>query len=161
MIRRARLLALAAAVSCTGGLAACGAGSAPGAPTVRRVPLVAHTRIVAGARRCDVGAHAFCARELVVVGARGRYDSSDTLLAAQTARLRHAGWATSKGDTDYETAVESPDHRLHLTLATASDDLRSVDEGRIERTPPVARALARTMFARAPALSVLVEAGAH
>ena len=157
--RPPRRLTLAAAAACAAALAGCGAGSAPGSPNLHDVPLAARARIVAHAHSCDSGAHAFCARELVVVAPRRGYDSSGALLAAQTARLRHAGWSTSKGDTDYETSAESPDHRLRLTIATAADDLRSADEGRIERSVPIARALAGSMFARAPALSLLVETG--
>jgi hypothetical protein len=140
-------------------LAACGQGSAPGTPAVRGVPLAPHVRIVERVRRCDGGAHPYCARQLVLASDPADYPSSGALLAAETRTLRRAGWSQAEGDTDYERGVESPGNRLRVTLATAADDLRSVEEGRIPRAPAIARALSAEMFARAPALSLMLQAG--
>jgi hypothetical protein len=163
VMRSVRAAAFAAALLGGGTvLGGCGAGSAPGSPAVAGVPLAAHTRLIAGVRSCDGGAHPFCARELVLVAARRgprHYASSTALLAAEGARLRRAGWSSSKGDTDAESAAESPSHRLRLTYATAADDLRSLDEGRITRARRIAHTLAEQLYAGAPALSLMLQAG--
>jgi hypothetical protein len=148
-------LAVGAALTVSG----CGAGSRPGSPAVRAVPLVAGLRVVASVRRCDSGAHPFCARELVLAGASTRYEDSGVLKVAERRVLGRAGWRRSEGDTYDESAAESPGNRLRVTYATAEQDLLSVDERRIARTPAITRALAQTLFAREPALSLLVQAG--
>ena len=148
-----------AAIVLAGALAvsACGQGSASSSPAVKGVPLAGGTRVVFRVRRCDRGAHPFCALQLVVVGPR--YGSSADLLSGETARLREAGWGAAEGDTAKERAAESPGHRLRLTYATARDDLQSIDAGAITRAPSVARSLSRQVFDRTPALSLMLQAG--
>ena len=152
---------LVAAVVLAGSLAAagCGAGSRAGAPTVGRVPVPAGARIVARVRRCDTGAHAYCAQELVLSAPAGRYASSTALQTAETRRLARAGWARAEGDTTHELSADSPGSGLRLVYATGQADLESIDLGTIDRSRAVARALARRMFARAPALSLILETG--
>ena len=140
-------------------LSGCGQGSPAGSPAAGGLPLASGSHLIADVRRCDGGAHPFCARELVLVGRPGRYRGSGALLAAEAHRLRAAGWSESKGDTDYETAAESPGQRLRLQYATAAHDLLSADEGRIPRAAPIAQALSAQMFARTPALSITLQAG--
>jgi hypothetical protein len=149
------LLAAAAAA----GLSGCGQGSAPGSPALSTLPLAAGSRVVTQARRCDGGAHRFCALQLVLVAPAGRYSSSAALLSAETARLHRAGWTETHGDTIHETADESPGHRQRVTYAEDSQDLLSIEQARIERATPIARALSRELFARAPVLSVMLQAG--
>ncbi len=152
---------MAATVGLVGalGAAGCGQGSSAGTPSVTRVPLVSGARIVSEVRRCDGGAHPYCARELVVAGTRSRYHTSQALLTAEASRLKRSGWGTAQGDTGVELAAESPGHALRLTYATASEDLRSIDLGTITRATPIARALSAQLFARAPALSLMLQTG--
>jgi hypothetical protein len=152
---------LTAAVVIAGSLSAvaCGQGSAPGSPTVAAVPLVAGARIVARTRRCDGGVHPYCAQELVLRATGRRFASSAALQTAETRRLTHAGWASAIGDTVQELAAESPGQKLRLTYATDDSDLESIDLGTIARSAHIARTLARQMFAREPALSLMLEAG--
>jgi hypothetical protein len=143
----------AAALSAT----ACGQSSSGPPPVLGRVPLTPGSRIVADQRSCDRGANAFCSLQLVVVG--GHYANSTALLAAEQQRLDALGWTSSVGDSGVEKAADSPGHKLRLTYATASDDLKGVDLGWIPRRPPITRALSRVMFERAPALSLMLETG--
>ena len=140
-------------------LAGCAQGSAPGTPSASRLPLAAGSRILARVRRCDPGAHPFCAVELVVAGSAGRYPSSSALMRAETARLHRAGWSETKGDTIHEVAAEAPGHGLRVTYAQAGEDLLSIEQSRIQRTTVIARTLSRELFARAPALSLMLQAG--
>lgn len=154
-----RAAAIAAVAATCLAVAGCGQGSPAGSPAVSRVPLAPGTRIVSQVRRCDQGAHPFCAVELVLAAARGRYAGSTALLAGEAQDLHRAGWSAGQGDTTHESAAESPSHRLRVTYATAAEDLLSIDEGRITRAGPIALALSGEMFARAPALSVMVSPG--
>ena len=144
----------AAAALC---LAGCGQGSTPAAASLRDVPLAPGTKIVAPARRCDAGSHAYCSLQFVVVGRH--YASSAALREAQRATLRRAGWTEARGDTDAERSATSPGGKLRMTVATAFNDLLSTDEGTIERAPQVMRALLRQLFNRTPALSATLETG--
>lgn len=121
------------------------------------VPLVGGARVVAQARSCDRGARAYCSLQLVVVGSR--FHSATDLLHAEEARLRTLGWTSTQGDTPKERSADSPGHRLRLSLALAQDDLLSWDQTQAHRRPPIARALARTMFERVPALSLMLQTG--
>lgn len=120
-------------------------------------PLVHGARVVAQARSCDRGAHAYCSLQLVVVGSAFR-DSTE-LLTAEEGRLKALGWTSTVGDTPKERSADSPGHRLRLSLAIAPDDLLSWDQGQVKRRPPIAHALARAMFERAPALSLMLQTG--
>jgi hypothetical protein len=154
-----RTLALPLALTTAAAVAACGQGSAPGTPSASGLPLPSGGRILVSARRCDRGAHPYCALDLVLSAPAGRYVSSGALMRAETDRLRRAGWSQTGGDTIHETAAESPGHRLRVTYAQGSEDLLSIEQRRIQRSPPIARALSRELFARAPALSLMLQAG--
>jgi len=121
---------------------------------VAAVPLVYGARVIAQARSCDRGAHAYCSLQLVVVGSGFR--SGTDLLNAEEGRLRALGWTSTQGDTPKERSADSPGHRLRLSLALAEDDLLSWDQTQARRRPAIARALARTMFDRASALSLML-----
>jgi hypothetical protein len=152
--------AVAAALAAVGlVVSGCGAGSGPRSPAVAAVPLVPGTRIVLSVRRCNQGAHPFCARELILAAAASHYEDSGVLKVAERRALSRAGWRRSEGDTYDESAAESPGNRLRVTYATAEQDLLSIDERRIARTPAITRQLAEVLFAREPALSLLVQAG--
>ena len=152
---RARSL-LAATV---GALTLVGCGQAGGHPplTLAGAPLVSGARVVAHVRSCNHGANAYCSLQLVVAGSG--FHSSIDLLTAEEKRLRALGWTSTQGDTPKERSADSPGHRLRLSLARASDDLLSWDEAQASRRLPIARALARTMFERVPALSLMLETG--
>lgn len=94
-----------------------------------------------------------------VVIAGGGYDSSGALLHGERAHLDALGWSHANGDTNLESAADSPAHTLRLLYGTASADLRAIDLGWIQRSPRTARALSRVMFDRAPAISLMLETG--
>jgi hypothetical protein len=139
------------------GLAACGQSSSSSTPVLSAVPLADGTEVVSHTRRCDRGANAYCAVQLVVVGAHDR--SSVHLLNREAGHLKSLGWTVSNGDTGVESASESPGHELRLTYATAAEDLQGVDLGWIRRSPKITRALSRVMFSRDSALSMMLETG--
>jgi hypothetical protein len=157
MSRRAFVLVLAVVTAVV--LSACGQGSAPGTPSASGLPLAFGSHILASGRRCDRGAHPYCALDLVLAAPAGRYRSSGALMSAETERLHRAGWTQTEGDTIHETAAESPGHRLRVTYAQAGEDLLSIEQSRIQRAAPIARTLSRELFARAPALSLRLQAG--
>ena len=74
--------------------------------------------------------------------------------------LRKHGWSLADGDTGDQSAANSPGHKLRLTFATATGDLRQIDLGQINRPRPITYALSSTMFDRTPAMSMLLEVGA-
>ncbi len=137
--------------------AGCAQSASHGRLAVKGAPLVHGARIVAQARSCDRGAHAYCSLQLVAVGS-GFRDSTE-MLAAEEGRLKALGWTSTVGDTLKERSADSPGHRLRLSLAIAPDDLLSWDQGQVRRRPPIAHALARAMFDRAPALSLMLQTG--
>ena len=108
-------------------------------------------------RRCDPGANAYCAVQLVVVSNRAR--SSSALLDAERRHLKSLGWTLTEADTADETAADSPGHKLRLTYAMAALDLKDVDLGWIKRSPQIARALSRAMFDRASSISLMLQSG--
>jgi hypothetical protein len=152
-----RLRALLAAIVGILTVAGCGQSGSHRRLAVEGAPLVHGARIVAQARSCDRGAHAYCSLQLVIVGSGFR--SSTDLLGAEEGRLKALGWTSTDGDTPKERSADSPGHRLRLSLALAPDDLLSWDQTQVERRPAIARALARTMFERAPALSLMLQTG--
>jgi hypothetical protein len=139
-------------------LAGCGTIPAQRSPTLDQLPLVPGSQIVARVRTCDRGAAAFCAIDLVVVNRR--YNSSDILARDQSHELRGHGWSLAGGDTSLQSAANSPGHKLRLTYATASGDLREIDLGLINRPWPITYALSSSMFDRAAAMSMMLEVGA-
>jgi hypothetical protein len=154
--RRAAKPAAVAALLSAAAMAGCGS-SGPRTPDLTALPLTPGAQVVARHRSCDPGASAYCALELVVVD-RG-YPSSTALLDAVHRRLLDHGWSGANADTGDERAAESPGHRLRVTYATAYGDLKGIDFGWIKRSRPIALALSRAMFARASALSMLLEVG--
>jgi len=118
---------------------------------------VSGVNIVAQVHQCDKGANAFCAIELVVVGPR--FKSSTDLVKAQRRRLRESGWMGVAPDDGQQRAAQSPGQRLRITYATAAADLLGIDLEWIKRPRPITLALAHTMFDRASAMSILLEAG--
>jgi hypothetical protein len=138
-------------------LAGCGGGASTTDLSLQQLPLVPGAKIATRVKQCDRGANAFCAMELVVVDPL--YRSSSALEKAEHKWVHAAGWRGVGGDTDNQNAAESPGHKLRVTYATAYDDLRAIDLGFVHRTRQIAVALSRTMFAHAPAISVLLEAG--
>lgn len=137
-------------------LAGCGS-SGPRVPPVSGLPLVGGTSVVARAQQCDRGANAYCALELVVVGPRFR--SSEDLRKAERDHLVASGWSRSNGDTGTEYAADSPGHHLRVTYATPQGDLQGIDLGWIQRSRSITLALSRALFARSPALSMMLELG--
>jgi hypothetical protein len=152
-----RIRAFLATSACALTVAGCGQSSGSRKLPVDGVPLANGARVVARAHSCDRGAHAYCALQLVVVGSRFR--SSVDLLTSEESRLRKLGWTSTVGDTPKERSSDSPGHRLRLSLGLAPDDLLSWDQGQIKRRPGIARALARALFTREPALSLMLQTG--
>lgn len=124
-------------------------------PQASQLPLVSGSKIVAQVKQCDKGANAYCALELVVVGSS--YKNSQDFLGIERERLVTLGWTREGADTGNEHAVDSPGHKLRLTYATALGDLTGIDLGWIKRPRPITLALSRTLFQRAPALSMMLE----
>jgi hypothetical protein len=153
------LQALAPALVLAVTLAGCGGASpAQRTPTVSRLPLLSGSRIVEQVRTCDQGANAYCAIDLVVRN-RG-YVSSDILYRDEGRLLKKDGWTLAHGDIGAESSANSPQHTLRVTFSTAAGDLQEVDLGLITRPWPIVYALSSSMFARAPAMSMVLEVGA-
>lgn len=149
---------LVVAVSALGlAMAGCGQVSASRTPNLAGVPLTAGAQVLASVRRCDRGANAYCSLQLVV--ADPQYRNSVDLLRSERDHLKALGWTTANADNGDEHAADSPRHRLHLLYATAALDLKGLDLGWIQRAPLITRTLARTMFDRTSALSLMLETG--
>jgi hypothetical protein len=139
-------------------LAGCGASHAKRTPVASDIPLVPGAKIAVQSRACDHGSHAFCAVDLVVVA--HNYVSSDVLALDESHVLTKKGWSLAHGDTGLQSAANSPGHKLRLTFATASGDLRQIDLGTINRPWPIIYGLSSTMFERTAAMSMMLEIGA-
>lgn len=137
--------------------AGCGSSVETRVPSVAAVPLVPRTRILVHETRCDRGANAYCAVQLVVVG-RG-YGSATALLDHERQHLVSLGWGLAHADTGDEHAAESPGHKLRLVFGTAALDLKDIDLAWVRRSRTIGRVLAETMFDRMPALSLMLESG--
>jgi hypothetical protein len=151
-----RVRVTAAAVAVATALAACGS-DAGRAPDPHRLPLVGGARIVVSEKRCNPGAGADCAYDLVV--ADSSVGTSQQLLHAERVMLHARGWTSAYAPNGDEHAVDSPDGRLHLVYATADNDLLGLDQGWIERPRPVAVALSHAVFTHTPTLSMQLELG--
>ena len=139
------------------GLAGCGRGG-PRAPLdASWLPLVPGARVVAQARQCDRGAHAFCALELVAVNPR--YRSSGDFVVAERRHLRALGWSLVGAQASGERAAQSPGQKLRLTYSTAISDLQQVELGVIRRTRTIELALSQTLLRGTPAISLMLEDG--
>ncbi len=139
------------------GLSACGSGGGGQTPDTARLPLVVGAQVIAQAKQCDPGANAFCAVEMVVVDPR--FGSSDQLVKGERGHLKAAGWIRINGDTGDESAAQSPGHKLRVTYASASNDLKGIDLGWIKRSRAITLALSHTLFNRSSAMSVMLELG--
>lgn len=138
-------------------VAATGRGGTPRAIGLKDIPLVAGTRVQTVARSCDRGVHPYCSVQVVITGER--YPTSQALRDAYGANLLKLGWTSAKGPDGPETAADSPGHELRLTYATAYEDLLGVDSNWIQRTPAISHALSSALFARVPALSIMLLRG--
>lgn len=138
-------------------IVATGRGGTPRAIGPRNVPMLVGTRVMTEVRSCDRGAGAYCALQVVVVGAR--YGSSSALRLAYAELLAKRRWTTAKGPVDAETAADSPGHELRLTYATAYAELTDIDVGSVQRTAEISHALSDTIFDRSPALSLMLTRG--
>jgi hypothetical protein len=149
-----RLVAILAPVAL---LAGCGQSNSSRALSLDQLPLLPGSKIVARAQQCDKGANAYCALEAVIVDAR--FKNSQELVDAEHDWVHNAGWNGVTADTGNERAAESPGHRYRVTYATASGDLTGIDLGWIKRSRTIAYALSKSLFAHAPAMSILLETG--
>jgi hypothetical protein len=138
-------------------LAGCGGTAASRSPRASELPLIHGASIVQEVKQCDRGANAFCAIEMVVVDQR--LNSSGALVYGERHRLRQDGWSLEAGDTGPQHAADSPSHALRVVYATAEGDLEGIDMSWIERPRAIALTLAKEMFDRVPAMSVMLETG--
>jgi hypothetical protein len=127
-------------------------------PSAADIPLLPGAEIAVKAHACDHGSRVYCAVDLVVVD--HHYLSSDNLAKDEGHVLQKHGWSLADGDTALQTAANSPGHKLRLTFATATGDLRQIDLGQINRPWPITYGLSSTMFDRTAAVSMRLEAGA-
>ena len=138
-------------------LAGCGQSSG-GTPDLAKLPLPPGAHVALKVERCDKGANAFCAWELVVNSTTAR--SADALVKDEHALLLKNGWTGANAETGEQHAADSPGHKLRVTYATAFGDLKGIDLGWIKRSRTVTLALSRALLARAAAMSMLLETGA-
>jgi hypothetical protein len=138
-------------------LAGCGGVSNNRSVGVKNVPLPRGAQIQARVTVCDRGANAYCAEQLVVTAPR--FASSADLLNGENARLRQLGWSDNRGNTGKQLAAQSPGNEYRMYFGTAYNDLLALDMGWIHRSPPIGRALSAAIFARAPAISVMLVRG--
>jgi hypothetical protein len=154
----ARRLGALASLALAPILAGCGASQAQRTPTASDIPLVPGAEIAVQARACDHGSRVYCAVDLVVVD--HHYLSSDNLAKDEGQVLQKHGWSLADGDTALQTGANSPGHKLRLTFATATGDLRQIDLGQILRPWPITYGLSNAMFDRNAAMSMRLEVGA-
>ena len=139
-------------------IAGCGGTQAQRTPTAKDIPLVPGAKIAVQAHACDQGSRVYCAVDLVVTD--HHYVSSDLLALDESHVLKKHGWSLADGDTAYQTGANSPGHKLRLTFASATGDLRQIVLGQINRPWPITYALSNTMFDRKAAMSMRLEVGA-
>jgi hypothetical protein len=136
------------------GMSGCGQNTGLRNP---QVPLVDGAHVVQQIRRCDEGSDVFCALDMVV--ANPRYRSSGEFLKDESKHLKDLGWSLQAGEIGQEQSAVSPGRKLRIVYATAAGDLLALDLGWIQRPSPIGLTLAKTMFDRVPAISLIVEAG--
>lgn len=144
-------------ILCATSVAACGSSSTSRTPDLAGVPLTSGAKVLASVRRCDRGANPFCSVQLVIQDSA--YANSTELLHAERDRLKSLGWSTANADTGDEHAADSPRGTLHLIYGTAALELKGLDLGWTQRAPIIVRTLAKAMFDRASALSLMLETG--
>jgi hypothetical protein len=138
-------------------LAGCGGNGGDRVPALSRLPLAPGSHVVAQVRKCNHGQNAYCALEVVVVDRR--YPNSWALVDGERRSLSQHGWTETHADTGDEHAAQSPGTGLRVIYATAMGDLKDVELGWISRSHAISVALSNTIFARAAAMSVLLELG--
>ncbi len=126
-------------------------------PDLSRLPLVSGAKIVQQVRQCDRGANSFCALELVV--ADPRYRTSLDLLSGEQRHLAALGWTSANAQIGEERAADSPGHKLRVTFATDSGDLKGIDLGWVHRSRSTAVALSHALFTHSSTLSLMLERG--
>jgi hypothetical protein len=155
--RTLRLAKLTVALVPIAILSACGQAGIVKGPPLDRLPVVPGAMVVAQSTQCDRGSNPYCAVQIVVVDSA--YRSSKDLVDAEHLWIHKHGWQGVPGDIGDERAAVSPDQTLHVTYGTADGDLRGIDLGWIHRSPQIADALSRTLFAHTAAMSVMLETG--
>ncbi|MHB8691108.1 MAG: hypothetical protein ACYDHH_07655 [Solirubrobacteraceae bacterium] len=153
-VRRAGPIAI---VSVCAALAGCGS-SGHRIPSLKALPLVGGSNVVAQARMCNPGANAYCQVELVVTN--GRFASSEEFLNVERAVLHKLGWTGQYAPNGNEHSDDSPGHALRVIFATAYGDLVGIDFGWIKRSHSIALALAHANLARQATLSMVLQLGA-
>jgi hypothetical protein len=138
-------------------VAGCSRGGNPRTVGLTNIPLPSGARVMTQARSCDKGVNAYCSVQVVVVG--DGYSSSADLRATYEQQLAKLGWTSANGPDGNETAADSPGHELHLTYATAYQDLLGVDSNWVQRRPGIARALSAAVFDRGAAISIMLVKG--
>ncbi len=138
-------------------IAGCGASQAQRTLTAKDIPLVPGAQIAVQAHACDRGSRVYCSVDLVVVD--HHYVSSDVLALDESHVLRKHGWSLADGETAFQTGANSPGHKLRLTFASATGDLRQIVLGQINRPWPITYALSNSMFDRTAAMSMRLEVG--
>lgn len=156
-IRASRASLTALIAGCGLAVAGCGSGGATHSVSLSQLPLVSGAKVVAQARQCDRGSHAFCAIQAVIVGRR--FTSSGALVKSEHDHLHSLGWTMSAGDDGDEVAADSPGHKVRVTFATAVNDLIGIDEMWIKRRRAIGLKLSQTMFRRMAAMSIMLEVG--
>jgi hypothetical protein len=156
-VRTARLTTSLALLGTAAGLAACGGSAGGRTPDLAALPLVKGATVIAQTKRCDPGASAYCAVEIVV--SSSGYKTSLDFLKGEEDHLHALGWAATQGDTGAQRAAVSPGNKLRVTYATADGDLKGIDLGWIKRPRSIELALSRALFDRASALSFMLEVG--
>lgn len=154
---RSRLSLLVLAALAVAVAVGCGSQASTRVVGVTQIPLPPNTLITARVHSCDRGSDAYCSEQVVVRGTG--YASSADLLIAERHLLDHLGWSSAAGADGPEKGEDSPGHELRLTYATAYGDLLGIDSSWVRRAAPIARALSQAMFARAPALSIMLVRG--
>jgi len=149
---RVVVVAVLAAVA----LAGCGGGGDK-TPALDRLPLPTGSEIVSQVRQCNQGTNAYCAIEFVVVNKR--IANSWGLVAKERRALAQRGWNATHANNGDEHAATSPGDKLRVTYATAYGDLKDIELGWITRAKPISLALSHAIFARAAAMSLMLEIG--
>jgi hypothetical protein len=138
-------------------VAGCGDHAARRIPA-RAVPLAPGLRIAASFEACDRGRHAFCARNLVIVGPSSI--SAHRLKSDERLALLGAGWRKQAADVAIESAASSPDGSVFAAYATGPDELLAANSGQIDRPRDLLRALVRQIALGRPSLLIVLSAGA-
>jgi len=145
-----------AACCAAAALTGCGGGG-DRSPALSGLPLAPHTQVSVQTRSCNRGSNAFCALDFLLVG-QG-YRSGRDLLRAETRLLRHHHWVKVNAPVGQELAADSPGQKLHVTYATASQELQAVALGWVKRPRRVTVALSHAMFAEQSVLAVDLQLG--